>query len=630
MLERSLNDLEPASQLNKQKQKPPTDQMPPVSHTLMDLLLTLSTHLPRSAYQRLFSVAALLLPQSSDPQLQKKAYKLLPRLAISETGHQALLERNAELQQLLLSTASSASAPARKDRLQAISVVTEHLPASDLYFIPCVLSEVVMSAKEVNKKARMAAFDLLIQMGQRMAEGGTIDRSKIPHMQHQVTSNAQGSLEEYFTMLSAGLAGNTPHMISATLVALTRVLHEFHTKLPENVLHELVLTVDFFLTSKNREIIRSVIGFCKVSIISLPDAIIRPRLPELIPKIVQWGHEHANQLHLKVKGIIERAVRRFGYEKIAKNCAEEDRKLVHNIQKSKERQKRKKASNATRDVEHKDETAGVNGSRAKQRAKFDSGYDAAVYSSATSDDGSDSESSFNSSLDERARTRNGNGGGKSRKKQGQSKSYITEPGTDEPLDLLDRRQALANISSTKPVRFKDGSKGKSMKKAKVNEDGKLVFGENDDQAMLDAVDAAVEGGDGSLEGGINAYVAAIRGRDAVKRGRGGRLKFSNRKKDDTGVDDEMEIDEEESRSKGRNINGKGKDKERSKSQPRQKDRNGKGSMPVRRGLDGSKRGNPDGNSGGGGGGMKGGRFRVAKQRARGVRGGGFGTGRVKK
>ena len=38
---------------------------------------------------------------------------------------------------------------------------------------------------------------------------------------------AKASLEEYITMIAAGLAGATPHMISATVTAISRLVFEF-------------------------------------------------------------------------------------------------------------------------------------------------------------------------------------------------------------------------------------------------------------------------------------------------------------------------------------------------------------------------------------------------------------------
>lgn len=39
--------------------------------------------------------------------------------------------------------------------------------------------------------------------------------------------SAKASLEEYLTMIAAGLAGATPHMISATVTAISRLVFEF-------------------------------------------------------------------------------------------------------------------------------------------------------------------------------------------------------------------------------------------------------------------------------------------------------------------------------------------------------------------------------------------------------------------
>lgn len=472
MLESALNEDPPQTQANKQKQsaeKPTSDAMPPNSHTLMDLIITLSIYLPRPTFPTLFSLAALILPQQSDPQLQKKAYKLPPRLASSTTGSLALQDRNAELQTLLIESATSVSAPARRDRLAAIAVVVEHLPNTDLHFIPSVLSEVVLACKEVNEKARNAAFDLLVLMARRMSAGGMIQQSKIPHMDASAPT-AQASLEEFFTMVSAGLVGSSPHMISASITALTRILYECWSDLSKIVMEDLVQTMSLFLTSTNREIVRSVLGFVKVAIISLPEELVRPRLESLIPGLMSWSHEHKARFRSKVKHILERAIRRFGYEVIDRYCPEDDKKLIQNIRKSRERRKKKKDSGAEDGV--------VDGEK-KHQGRFESEYDKALYGSDDSSIGSSDEGSVavDDSDDDTAPTKRGNVKG----------IYITET-NDEPLDLLDRR-SLANISSRKPQSVKHPPiNGK--RKGKVDIDGKLVFHENDEKDVDEGDDAS--------------------------------------------------------------------------------------------------------------------------------------------
>lgn len=100
-----------------------------------------------------------------------------------------------------------------------------------------------MGTKEVNEKARDAGFDLLVVMGQKMAQGGEVRREAGDDEEDQGMSklyflvcsregadglgSAAASVEEYITMVAAGLTGTTPHMISASINALSRLLFEF-------------------------------------------------------------------------------------------------------------------------------------------------------------------------------------------------------------------------------------------------------------------------------------------------------------------------------------------------------------------------------------------------------------------
>jgi ribosomal RNA-processing protein 12 len=556
----------------KQKQQNATDKMPPMSHTLMDLVITISIYLPRDSFSTLFNMAALIIVKDDDPQLQKKAYKLIPRLAESETGKAALQERSSELQELLLSSAEKVSTPAKRDRLGAISTLIPFLPNDSLHFIPAILSEVVISCKETNEKARTTAFDLLILMGEKIASasGAIIENSKVSHMPDDAPS-VTASLEEYFTMVSAGLAGSTPHMVSASITALTRILYHFRESLSPETLTDLVQTMDLFLTSNNREIVRSVLGFVKVCVISLPTSLMLPRLESLIPNLMVWSHEHKAHFKAKVKHILERMIRRFGVEIVNKHCPEEDRKLITNIRKTRERKKRNKDA-AKEAGEGSDDEGAADG---KRRNRFESEYDEALH-------GSDSESSGSDISDDEVL-------GKSRKKGGKKaggNTYIVED-EEEPLDLLDRR-ALANISSTKPAKARTATKTK----AKMDLDGKLLLGgddsDDDDDKMV--IDTPAE-----EDGGVGAYVHALKGRDAPKKGRGGRLKFSNRKGQDEEEEDGMDVDEDEVKVVKKSIGGE---------RGRDRGRNGGGRGGGRGGMASGRRGLGEekrhGQSGGGG------------------------------
>ncbi|SRR6266550_5714442 len=99
-----------------------------------------------------------------------------------------------------------------------------------------------------------------------------------------------------------------------------------------------------FLSSANREIVKSVLGFMKLVIHTLPAELLRPHLKELVPALLNWSHDHRNHFKVKVQHIFERMMRRFGYEEIYE-CAEDNdaAKVIVNIKKRKDRAKRKKA-----------------------------------------------------------------------------------------------------------------------------------------------------------------------------------------------------------------------------------------------------------------------------------------------
>jgi ribosomal RNA-processing protein 12 len=571
-LESSLAETGAQTQAEKQKQKAQnaTSKMPPMSHTLMDLVVAISIYLPRESFITLFNIASLIIIKDDDPQLQKKAYKIIPRLAESAIGQLALHERSMELQQLLLSSAEKASAPAKGDRLLAISTIISYVPDDSLHFIPGILAEVVISCKEVNERARTAAFDLLVLMGEKIAgaSGAMIENRKVAHMVDDAPA-VEASLEEYLTMVTPGLAGSTPHMQSATVTALARLLHQFHRELQPETVSELVELLEDFLTSNNREIVGSVLGFVKVCIVDLPKDLVLPRLQSLIPKLMTWSHEHKAHFKAKVKHIIERMIRRFGVAVVNKYCPEEDRKLISNIRKTKERNKRHKDA-AKAAGEASDEEGDTHG--AKRKGRFETEFDEAVYGSDESSD--DSDVSDNEVM------------GKSKKvaKKG-GKTYIVED-DEEPLDLLDRR-ALANISSTKPLKQRIPRKSK----AKADLDGKLLLGgESDDDAMV--LDTPANNQEDEDDGGVGAYVKAIKGRDAVQRGRGGRLKFSNKR--DKDEDDEMDVDEDDIKALKKQIGGHSRDRSRGRGgRDRGASRRG-GIATGRRGLGEEKRhGNGD-------------------------------------
>lgn len=95
--------------------------------------------------------------------------------------------------------------------------------------------EAILGVKEHAERARKAAFELLVVMGGRMREGGTIRMGLLNDTGNaNATSNAaeggeerEANMEEFVKMLGASLAADRDHTISAGVMSLSRVLFEF-------------------------------------------------------------------------------------------------------------------------------------------------------------------------------------------------------------------------------------------------------------------------------------------------------------------------------------------------------------------------------------------------------------------
>lgn len=249
-----------------------------------------------------------------------------------------------------------------------------------MHVILSLIPEAVLGTKEPSEKARTAAFEVILSMGRKMNEGGIVRRSMVDGMDEDGADDgasvricsalisdifiATANVEEFMTMVAGGLAGASPHMISATVTAISRLVFEFKgrfnyfTILDETsflVLHsddispklhtEIFTTLLVFLSSANREIVKSILGFIKLAIHTLPTELIQPHLKELVPALLSWSHDHKNHFKAKVRHIFERMLRRFGWDEVYSYAGEEEAgKVLVNIKKRKERAKRKKAN----------------------------------------------------------------------------------------------------------------------------------------------------------------------------------------------------------------------------------------------------------------------------------------------
>ncbi|KDQ21665.1 hypothetical protein BOTBODRAFT_26095 [Botryobasidium botryosum FD-172 SS1] len=492
----------------------------PVPHTMLDLLVILVPYLPPAQSAALFTLAlGPELMESPDATVQKKSYRVLARLV--ESGKVAVGGTD-KLIQRLSESAESVSPAAKRDRLHLLTCIVPALTPAELHFIPSILTEAVLATKEVGEKSRNEAFDLLVAMGKKMKEGGVIQRGLVDGMEEDGAGDVRASIEEYVTMVAAGLAGTTPHMISASITAISRIVFEFKDSLPESMHSDLITTIVVFLSSANREIVKSALGFAKLAIITLPVPTLRPHLSELVPALLGWSHDHKNHFKLKVRHIFERMIRRVGFEDVMKEAGEnENRKVLLNIKKRKERAKKKRTGKGGEE--------GSDDEEAPAKPTAGDAFEDVLYGS---------ESEIDSEEDE-----DGPQGGDSNTAHRSRKNKSTKTDThlriddDEPMDLLHGTAAKVTSASTDRRR----KPGQEASHFRTEEDtGKMIIDESSDEEEEEEEEEEED-----VVG--TAYQEQMTSADGFTRGPKGQVKFNKNTKKRRAEEDAMDIDVEESK-----------------------------------------------------------------------------------
>lgn len=152
---------------------------------------------------------------------------------------------------------------------------------------------------------------------------------------------SNGGLQRLFSRILAGVASQTPRMVSAAVMALARLTFEFASEL-QVIAAELLPPVCTLLQSKAREVIKAALGFLKVIALRVPVDLVTPHLPLIVQGVLVWAEDSKNKFKLKVRRLIERLCKRCGYEAVAAAWPETDEKLLAAVRKGMARAAREK------------------------------------------------------------------------------------------------------------------------------------------------------------------------------------------------------------------------------------------------------------------------------------------------
>lgn len=296
---------------------------------LKDLAVVMVSYADGRRLKKLYGIAVSSL-EASDKSVQKKAYRILEEMCggPSETCRKFLATHLDQLQTMLLSSLSASAPSTKAPRLRCLIHILQQLSEPQSAFIKAVVPEAILCTKVVGERARAAAYSLLVEIAKTLIRWNP-DRSE------------QDVLSEYVGLLLAGLAGS-PQMISGTLLALTRVLYQYKEKLSGQVLSSLIQSVCLLLTSKTREVVKSAVAFVKVLLGAYQPDVLSAHLSELVSGLVSMKADCRNHCRVKTKQIYAKLIKKFGYESVHGMTPESVHKLLTNIRKTQEREKRLK------------------------------------------------------------------------------------------------------------------------------------------------------------------------------------------------------------------------------------------------------------------------------------------------
>uniref|UniRef100_A0A2N9GW92 Uncharacterized protein n=1 Tax=Fagus sylvatica TaxID=28930 RepID=A0A2N9GW92_FAGSY len=139
--------------------------------------------------------------------------------------------------------------------------------------------------------------------------------------------------------VAGGLAGETPHMVSAAIRGLARLAYEFSALV--STAWNLLPSTFLLLQRKNREIIKANLGLLKVLVTKSEAEWLHADLRSMVEGVLKCQDHTKSHFKAKVKLLLEILVKKCGLDAVKAVMPEEHMKLLTNIRKIKERKERK-------------------------------------------------------------------------------------------------------------------------------------------------------------------------------------------------------------------------------------------------------------------------------------------------
>ncbi|XP_050216515.1 uncharacterized protein LOC126667567 [Mercurialis annua] len=427
---------------------------------LFDLAVSL---LPGLDVEHIGVLFSAVTPALKDGQglIQKKAYKVLS--VIIQRCDEFVSSSIEQLLQLMIDALPSCHFSAKRHRLDCLYFLVVHVSKTgnseqrQHAILSAFLTEIILALKEANKKTRNRAYDVLVRIGHACGD--------------EENGGNRENLLQFFNMVAGGLAGETPHMVSAAVKGLARLTYEF-SDLVSTAYNKLLPSTFLLLQRRNREIIKACLGLLKVLVAKSQSEGLQMHLGSMVEGILKWQDDTKNHCKAKVKHLLDMLVRKCGFDAVKAVMPEEHMKLLTNIRKIKERKEKKSSDHSEDSRSHLSKATTSRSSRWNHTK---------IFSDFENEDTQDSDAEYMDTETFSGRQSKGSALLKSKaslrsrklRKSGKSLPEDLDQLGDEPLDLLDKHKTRAALRSLQPLKRKQ----ESDDEMEIDSDGKLIIRE---------------------------------------------------------------------------------------------------------------------------------------------------------
>ncbi|KAK4355750.1 hypothetical protein RND71_024721 [Anisodus tanguticus] len=448
---------------------------------LFDLAVSLLPGLDAKCIDALFGAIEPAL-KDDEGLIQKKAYKVL--FFILRGSDEFISRKTEKLLTLMIEALPACHCSAKRHRLECLYFLIVHVTKDESEqrrhdSITSFITEILLALKEVNKKTRNRAYEILVKIGHAYAD--------------EERGGRKENLQQFFNMIAGGLTGETPHMISAAVKGLARLAYEFTDLV--SAAYSVLPSTFLLLKRGNKEIIKANLGLLKVLVTKSPAEGLQAHLRSMVDALLGWQDNTKKHFRAKVfaflldpillwfelvlvpvKLLIEILIKKCGLDAVKEVMPQEHMKLLTNIRKIKERRDRNLSSNSEESISRMTKATTSRLSRwnhTKIFSEFDDGESEnsdAEYMDAKTTAGHRSKATLVS--DSKASLLRSK---KTRKAAKSLQEDLFDQLDDEPLDLLDQKKTRSALRASGNLKRKP----ESDDEAEIDSEGRLIIHEGD-------------------------------------------------------------------------------------------------------------------------------------------------------